>query len=189
MKNQLWLIAAIVSLFGCQKKESDEVPSSLTTYFKQTSLPAAIMGYTTRDGKTTWYAFGPSIWGKTDTVTENHIFRIMSMTKAISSVAALQLVEKGLIGLDDPLNDLMPEMTSIPILTEDGDLVPSDRAITLKHLLTHTSGFGVEGMSARLANFKPEHWDYKDKPRLFEPGAQWKYGTGGFYVDALFAQR
>ena len=47
------------------------------------------------------------------------------MTKAITSVAALQLVEKGLIGLDDPLNELMPEMVSIPILTEEGKLKPT----------------------------------------------------------------
>ena len=50
------------------------------------------------------------------------------MTKAITSIAAMQLVEKGKIGLDDPLNDLMPEMTSIPILTKDGKLVQGSKS-------------------------------------------------------------
>jgi methyl acetate hydrolase len=185
MRKKLFVIIAIFSMLGCQKKESTVVPSSLIQYFKDSSLPAAIMGYTTRDGKTTWYAFGPSIWGKADTVTEDHIFRIFSMTKAIASVAALQLVEKGLIGLDDPLNELMPEMSSIPILGADGRLVNSDQAITLKHLLTHTSGFAYGSMSTRLANFKPERWQYEDSPRLFQPGTQWKYGTSTDWVGKI----
>src|SRR5687767_9486030 len=141
MNKKLMLIIGIVIIQGCQKKEIEVVPSSMTSYFKESSVPAAIMGYTVTGGPARWYAFGPSIWGNTDTVTEDHIFRIFSMTKAITSVAALQLVEKGLIGLNDPLNDLMPEMASIPILTADGQLVKSDQAITLRHLLTHTSGF------------------------------------------------
>jgi CubicO group peptidase (beta-lactamase class C family) len=107
------------------------------------------------------------------------------MTKAISSVAALQMVEKGLIGLNDPLNELMPEMASIPILTEDGKLVKSDQVITLKHLLTHTSGFAYQFLSARLANFKPESWKYEDQPRLFEPGARWNYGTSTDWVGKI----
>ena len=100
------------------------------------------------------------------------------MTKAITSVAALQLVEKGLIGLDDPLNELMPEMVSIPILAEEGKLVESEEKITLRQLLTHTSGFGSRFHSSRLYNFKPESWLYKDKPRLFQPGTSFAYGSG-----------
>lgn len=159
--------------------------SSLNKYFRESSLPAAVMGYTTRDGKATWYVFGPSTWGGADTVSEHHIFRIKSMTKAIASVAALQLVEKGLLGLDDPLNELMPEMASIPILTEKGELVKSKKAITLRHLLTHTSGFGYDFTSSRLNKFKPESWKYDDKPRLFEPGTQWNYGTSTGWVGKV----
>ena len=170
MQIKIRLIIAIIILAGCEKKESAVDPSPLASYFTDTSLPAAIMGYTTREGPTFWYAFGPSVLGKRDTVTKDHIFRITSMTKAISCVAALQLVERGLIGLDEPLNELMPEMISIPILTADGELVKSDQVITLKHLLTHTSGFADKSMSSRLAHFKPATWEYSDNPRLFEPG-------------------
>ena len=53
------------------------------------------------------------------------------MTKAITSIAAMQLVEQGKIGLDDPLGELMPEMTSIPILTKEGELVKGSKSITL----------------------------------------------------------
>ena len=114
------------------------------------------------------------------------------MTKAITSVAALQLVEKGLIGLDDPLNELMPEMVSIPILGEDGKLFNSAQAISLRQLLTNTSGFGLSLFSSRLYNFKPESWTYEDQPRLFQPGTSFAYGTGldwvGKVVEKLSGQ-
>ena len=184
MKKIAFIIAALI-LPGFEKKPTTIDTSLLRQYFEESSLPAAMMGYATKDGTPRWYAFGPAIWNHSDTVSEKHIFRILSMTKAISSVAALQLVERGLIGLNDPLNDLMPEMTSIPILTADGALVKSDKVITLRHLMTHTSGFGAEGLSARLTNFKPKTWNHEDKPRLFEPGTQWQYGTSTDWVGKI----
>ena len=187
MKKLLLSIIIISTLVGCrtEKKEIEKEPSQLNDYFQNSTLPAAIMGNVARDAKMEWRAFGSSVWNGTDTISENNIFRIFSMTKAIASVAALQLVEQGLLGLDDPLNELMPEMTSIPILTEDGDLYNSEASITLRHLLTHTSGFGYDFISARLNNFKPESWEYEDKPRLFEPGARWHYGTSTDWVGKI----
>lgn len=159
--------------------------SILESYFQNSNIPAAVMGYTTRDGEMGWYAVGPAFWGEEERVGEDHIFRIFSMTKAIASVAALQLVEQGALTLDEPLNELLPEMTTIPILTKTGELYTSDMAITLRHLLTHTSGFGYDFTSARLAAFTPEEWPYPDKPRLFEPGDRWHYGTSTDWVGKL----
>jgi CubicO group peptidase (beta-lactamase class C family) len=189
MKNVCIALFLLAVATAC-KTGKQETPSlidapALEAYFDNNNLPAAIMGYTTRDGEVGWYAVGPAVWGKEERVDENHIFRIYSMTKAIASVAALQLVEQGLLGLDDPLNELMPEMVSIPILTEAGELNPSDAPITLRHLLTHTSGFGYDFTSARLAAFTPEEWAYEDKPRLFEPGARWHYGTSTDWVGKV----
>ena len=143
------------------------------------------MGNTTKEGKMEWHAFGPSVWNTKDTISEKNIFRIFSMTKAVTSVAALQLVEQGFLGLDDTLNELMPEMASIPILREGGELYTSRAPITLRQLLTHTAGFGYSFNSARLANFNPENWKYEDKPRLFEPGTNWFYGTNTFWVGKI----
>lgn len=189
MKKLILSIIAISILVGCspgkREIEQEKESSQFNSYFENSTLPAAIMGHITREGKMEWQAFGPSVWGGMDTISENNIFRIFSMTKAIASVAALQLVERGLLGLDDPLNELMPEMTSIPILTKDGDLYSSEASITLRHLLSHTSGFGYDFTSARLNNFKPESWEYEDKPRLFEPGARWHYGTSTDWVGKI----
>ena len=183
----------ILLIFGCQQNQTKSSDFILKTYFESSSIPSAIMGSIDADGKTAWHHFGPSIWDdSTSAVTENNIFRIYSMTKAITSVAALQLVEKGLIGLDDPLNKLMPEMVSIPILNDEGNLIESNEIITLRQLLTHTSGFGSNFFSSKLYNFKPESWLYEDKPRLFQPGTSFAYGTcvkwAGRVIEKLSGQ-
>ena len=59
------------------------------------------------------------------------------MTKVITSVAGMQLVDKGIISLDEPLDIYLPEMTEIPILNDDFELVKAKQKITLRHLLTH----------------------------------------------------
>ena len=139
MKNLILFSVITFFVFGCQKNNTESIDSTLKTYFESSSIPSAIMGTIDADGKTTWHRFGPSIWDDSTTVvTEKNIFRIYSMTKAITSVAVLQIVEKGLIGLDDPLNKLMPEMVSIPILNDEGNLIESNQIITLRQLLTHT---------------------------------------------------
>lgn len=185
MKNYFLFSVIVLLTFGCQKNQTKSSDSILKEYFDSGSIPSAIMGSIDDEGHASWHAFGPSIWAGKDTVTADHIFRIFSMTKAIASVAALQLVEQGLLSMDDPLNELMPEMTSIPVLNENGDLKNSEEVITLRHLLTHTSGFGYDFISARLRNFKPESWEYKDKPRLFEPGESWHYGTSTDWVGKI----
>jgi methyl acetate hydrolase len=189
MKQLLFILIIISTLTGCktEKQESKVVINELPlkTYFQNSHLPAAIMGNTTKEGKMEWHAFGPSVWNTKDTISEKNIFRIFSMTKAVTSVAALQLVEQGFLGLDDTLNELMPEMASIPILREGGELYTSRAPITLRQLLTHTAGFGYSFNSARLANFNPENWKYEDKPRLFEPGTNWFYGTNTFWVGKI----
>lgn len=185
MKNHILFSVIVLLIFGCQQNQTKSSDSTLKEYFDSGSIPSAIMGNIDADGNTTWHAFGPSIWKETDTVIADHIFRIFSMTKAITSVAALQLVEEGLIGLDDPLNKLMPEMVSIPILDDKGNLNESNRPITLRQLLTHTAGFGNVFMSLRLSNFKPDSWNYEDNPRLFQPGTSFAYGSSLEWVGKV----
>lgn len=189
MKQLLFALITISILLGCNrnrqesKVQVDALP--LNTYFQKSELPTAIMGYSSTEGEMEWFAYGPSIWGGKDTVSESNIFRIYSMTKAITSVAALQLVEQELIDLDDPLDQLMPEMTAIPILSEKGELIKARNPITLRNLLTHTSGFGYESMDPSLQSFNKSEWEYEDMPRLFESGEHWQYGTSLEWVGKV----
>jgi len=143
---------------------------------KKSDLPAVVAIAVNRNGEMVVYEFGKATWTEDAEVTSDHIFRIFSMTKLITSIAALQLVEKGMIGLDDDLSALMPEMTEIPILA-NGKLEAPANKITLRHLLTHTSGFGYSGFTVSDESYDKENWDYEDAPRHFESGTKFLYGS------------
>jgi methyl acetate hydrolase len=118
------------------------------------------------------------------------MFWIASMTKAVVSVAVLQLIERGALELEQPVADILPAFGELPILEGfDGDvprLRAATRPVTLRHLLTHTSGCGywfdnpdvlryhrVTGVPDPLSGSA----DMLRVPRLFEAGERWEYGT------------
>jgi CubicO group peptidase (beta-lactamase class C family) len=127
---------------------------------------------------------------------EDAIMRIQSMTKAITSVAALRLVEAGRLELDQELVDWLPELADRQVLRDPAaeldDTVPARRAITLRHLLTNTSGYGMvmqvsplqQAMAANGTEAGPEppamgadEWLRRltDLPLAFQPGEGWRY--------------
>jgi CubicO group peptidase (beta-lactamase class C family) len=126
-------------------------------------------------------------------------FQIASMTKAVTSVAAMQLVEQGRLSLDVPIGDLVPDVGAAQVLTGFGeDGTPLTRApkrpVTLKHLLTHTAGFGYEFMAAELVKWREKNPQVPfsraalPTPLLHDPGEAWLYGTNtdwaGLAVEA-----
>ncbi|MFL2433639.1 MAG: serine hydrolase domain-containing protein [Vicinamibacterales bacterium] len=120
------------------------------------------------------------------------IFRIASMTKPVTSVAAMQLVERGLIDLDVAAADYLPELDQALVVdefdTENGayTLRPPQTPITLRHLLTHTAGFGYWFTSATARDFEPSTEDQGViGPLLFEPGTGWLYGTSTDWVGRV----
>jgi CubicO group peptidase (beta-lactamase class C family) len=123
-------------------------------------------------------------------MTADSVFWIASMTKAITSTAAMQLVEQGKLSLDGPIAELLPELAAPQVLEgfdESGEpkLRTASRPITLRHLITHTSGFVYDIWS-------PEMGRYMEKtgtpgiiscqnaalmlPLAFDPGEKWDYG-------------
>ncbi|KAF2680475.1 beta-lactamase class C and other penicillin binding protein [Lentithecium fluviatile CBS 122367] len=130
---------------------------------------------------------------------------IASCTKLIASIAALQAVERGLVGLDDPLDKHIPELTSQPIITAKGggkgfDLSEPTKSTTLRHLLTHSSGSAYDVMNPTLAlwrqsrgetpNFSMTGLVAKDyaQPRIFEAGEGWMYGPGLDWTSFLVSR-
>ncbi|MEP2736145.1 MAG: serine hydrolase domain-containing protein [Erythrobacter sp.] len=133
------------------------------------------------------------------------IFQIASMTKAITSLAAMQLVESGKLSLDDPIGAVLPELAEPQVLTGfDADDKPQTRTaetpITLRHLLTHTSGLGYPFTSADMAKAQasllgevvPGTRAAITSPLMFDPGSDWLYGVStdyvGFAVEAASGQ-
>jgi CubicO group peptidase (beta-lactamase class C family) len=124
------------------------------------------------------------------------IMRIQSMTKAVTSVAALRLVAAGRLELDQSLVDWLPELADRQVLrdpaAELGDTEPARRAITLRHLLTNTCGYGMvlqasplrQAMTANGTEAGPEppamgaeEWLRRltELPLAFQPGEGWRY--------------
>src|SRR5258708_733404 len=164
--------------------QQDQVKQEMDKAMVASDLPAVVAIAINSKGQRVDYVYGKAVWSEDAKITPQHIFRIYSMTKIVTSIAALQLVEKGLIKLDDDLSAVLPEMTKIPILT-DGKLIAPKNPITLRHLLTHTSGFGYAFTDAELSKFDRSKWEYKDLPRRFESGTQFLYGSSMDWAGRL----
>jgi len=110
------------------------------------------------------------------------IFRIASMTKPITSLAAMMLVEAGQLRLDDPVSKYLPEFASVRVLTTFNDADgtfesrPPARPIAIRHLLTNTSGIAYAFVDARLAKIDSGKRTQADVPLLHDPGDRFTYG-------------
>jgi CubicO group peptidase (beta-lactamase class C family) len=136
-------------------------------------------------------------------MTEDTIFAIASMTKPITCTAVMKLVELGQLGLDDPVSKFIPEMKDLRVLGSAKDdtanevaTVPAKRPVTIRDLLSHTSGFTYEGIlpvlsfNARLARIYERagvtRRDFRtvqeqvvrlaNVPLAHQPGEGWTYG-------------
>jgi CubicO group peptidase (beta-lactamase class C family) len=141
-------------------------------------------------------AFGVADAATGRALTTDALFRIASMTKAITSTAAMQLIEQGRVGLDDPVEKYLPAFAHLQVFesfdpaTGAYRLAPARSIATVRHLMTHTSGLGYPFTSATLRDFKSRPGeDFPIGPLLFEPGARWHYGTStdwlGKVVEAV----
>lgn len=184
-----FIFLSIIVLNSCIEHKStfpseERVNQLMNKTIQKSDLPAVVAIAINKNGEKTTYSSGKAIWSEDAEVTQEHIFRIYSMTKLITSIAAMQCVENGLIGLDNDLSGIMPEMTDIPILS-NGNLIEPKNNITLRHLLTHTSGFGYSGMTVEEGDYDKENWDYSASPRHFESGTEFLYGTSTDWAGKL----
>ena len=131
-------------------------------------------------------------------MTRDTVFRVGSMVKLITSVAALQLVEQDKLSLDAPVPDIDPAIGSPQVL--DGfdaqgmpQLRPAKRPISLRHLLTHTSGFSYRLWDAKAARYASgidrlpaaERTRAPHTPLMFDPGERWQYGPSIDWVGRI----
>jgi CubicO group peptidase (beta-lactamase class C family) len=129
-------------------------------------------------------AFGLRCLGTQAKMSTDTVFRIASMVKLLTSVAALQLVESGKLSLDEPACKVDPELGTIPVLTGfdakgHPQLRPPLRPITLRNLLTHTSGFSYPLWDQNAVRYYAAAGKTKGLPRrplFFDPDSKWSYG-------------
>jgi CubicO group peptidase (beta-lactamase class C family) len=150
----------------------------------------------TGDGILYQGAFGKRDLVKGSDMTLDSVFWIASMTKAITSAAAMQLVEQGKLQLEQPMGSLVPDLSAPQVLEGFDDkgqpkLRPAQRPITLRQLLTHTAGFTYDIWNADTGRYA-KHADLPGiiscknaalkTPLAFDPGERWEYGTNIDFV-------
>jgi CubicO group peptidase (beta-lactamase class C family) len=170
-------------------------------------IAGAVVAVTTAEAPVLQLAVGRQSVEQETPMAADSVFWIASMTKAITTVAALQLVEKGKLSLQAPIGEILPDLAS-PIVLEgfgaDGTPItrPAETKLTLQHLLTHTSGFSYDFANANLLRYLKQTGSPGAatglkaglrQPLMFEPGTRWEYSIGidwaGQAVEAASGMR
>lgn len=169
-------------------------------------VPGVVAMATNRDETIFSAAFGERIKGAGTAMTADTVVWIASMTKALTGLAAMQLMERGLLDLNAPASRILPELGKVQVLqgfdtTGEPVLRAPTRPITLRHLLTHTAGFGYDIWSDEIGRFQEKTGTpgiiscenaALRTPLLFEPGERWNYGINidfaGKMVEAVSGQ-
>lgn len=152
-------------------------------------------------------AFGKRDLSKPDAMTLDSVFWIASMTKAVTSAGAMQLVEQGKLSLDAPIGSLLPDLAEPQVLegfdaSGEPKLRPAKGAITLRHLMTHTAGFAYNVWNGDCAQYlektgTPNIFSCQNvalkTPIMSDPGTRWEYGINidfvGKAVEAASGKR
>jgi CubicO group peptidase (beta-lactamase class C family) len=155
-------------------------------------IPGVVAIAADRSGVIYHGAFGVADLPSRRPLQRDSIFRIASMTKPVTSVAVMQLVEAGRLGLDDPASTYLPELADVKVFERfDGrtgayTVRPAKKAVTVRHLLTHTGGFGYNFTSPVVRDFQPRDGEqFPAGPLLFEPGERWLYGSNSTWAGRL----
>lgn len=141
-------------------------------------------------------AFGKRDLSKSDPMTADSVFWIASMTKAVTSAGAMQLVEQGKLSLDEPIGKLLPDLAAPQVLEGfdakgEPKLRPAKTPITLRQLMTHTAGFCYDLWNADMGKYMEKTGTpgiisclnaALKTPLANEPGTRWEYGINIDFV-------
>ena len=185
----------------------DSVDGILEAAVSRGDVPGVVAAATTAEGTVYEGGFGERAVGSGTAMTPDTVGWIASMTKAITGAAAMQMVEQGKLELDGPASAVIPWLGEVGVLEgfdDDGQpkTRPPKRPITLRHLLTHTSGYVYEIWNTDILAYQeakgiPQITSCENAalttPLLFDPGERWDYGIGidwaGKMVEAVSGQR
>ncbi|MCY3622011.1 MAG: serine hydrolase [Gammaproteobacteria bacterium] len=175
--------------------------TALTQRYVDEGKLAGVVTLVARDGKIVHFgAVGQRGADDEAPMTKDALFRIFSMSKPITAVAAMMLYEEGKFALNDPVEKFVPELADLDVLV-DGELVPAERTMTMRHLLTHTTGLSYgfnprDPVDQKYREVQPLGGQDLDEfaerlgtlPLAFEPGERWHYSVA-VDVTGLVVQR
>jgi len=184
----------------------EQLDQILAAGIERGAAPGAVAVVVNRDGEVALSAAGERAAGSGLAMTTDTVGAIFSMTKAVTGAAAMQLVEQGRLDLDAPAGEICPQLGEVTVLDGfDSDRQPLTRPpaspVTLRNLLTHTSGFVYTIWNANAAMWHdvtgvPDVLSLEKasltEPLAFDPGTKWEYGIGidwaGQMVEAVSGQ-
>jgi len=205
MKRLLWLLPL---LFVAVTSAAPNIPAqgtaALSSFLKEATdrgdVPGVVVAVVNKDGVVYHEAFGRSRTLTSTPMTKDTIFNMASMTKPVTSVAIMMLVEDGKLKLDDEVAKYLPKYKDPLVISKfnEADSTyetrPAKRPITIRHLLTHTSGIGYGFASPTLTKIMAKTGKAElDLPLLFDPGESWAYGAStrvlGNVVEVISGQK
>ncbi len=183
----LSLLLGVLLVTGCNpEKPMPENENAVTAFALQhfvdnDEISGAVTAVVGPDGLIAVEAFGLADVAKKRSMGKDSMFWIASMTKPMTALGVMMLVEEGKVKLDDPLEKYVPAFNGIQLKTAQG-LVAPKRLVTVKDLLTHTSGIDTAAVTAPNAPVDSlpfaEMCDaYAKKPLVDEPGSKWTYNN------------
>ncbi|HET6307448.1 MAG TPA: serine hydrolase domain-containing protein [Rhodopila sp.] len=186
--------------------DTSKIAAPLRRAAESGDLPGVVAAAATADGVIFQGAYGTSDLATGAAMTTDTVVWVASMTKAITGACAMQLVERGQLSLDGDLATVLPTLGRVQVLEGfDADGQPRlrapKRALTLRHLLTHTSGYAYDMWNADVARYlqatgTPGIISCRNAalalPLVSDPGEKWEYGIGidwaGKAVEAVSGQ-
>jgi methyl acetate hydrolase len=182
-----------------------EIDNVLLTAVENDVVPGVVAMAADRDGEVYEGAAGLRSAADSDPITPDTVMRIASMTKMVTTTAALQLVEQGSLDVEAPVDTYRPEFANLQVLDGfDGDsprLRPPASRATVRNLLTHTAGLGYWIWDSDIdryeqvtgtPNIMPGTLDAFTAPLVFDPGTRLQYGINldwlGRVVEAVSGQ-
>ncbi|MCU0714530.1 MAG: beta-lactamase family protein [Pirellula sp.] len=178
---------SVSSLFASDNSLVPHIPSvreAMEGFVKAKEIPGAVTLVASSEKLLHLDASGYSDLGSGKALQTSDIFWIASMTKPMTGVCVMMLVEAGKLRLDAPISEYLPEMKNLAL--NDG----TPARITLKHLLTHTSGMAElpAGEAYSSKNLKEAAARYAKVKVLFEPGSKWQYSQTSINTAACIVE-
>ncbi len=209
MKRALVSAAVLLLLIDLRAAPAPALTSSgatsLSQFFSDAIAPRDVPGIVaivvSPDKVLYHQAFGKMNVAQNVPMAKDAIFRIASMTKAVTSVGVMQLVEQGKLRLEDDVSKFIPSLASPQVLTNVDEKAatyqtrPASRHITIRQLLTHTSGIGYSWSDHGLAIAQRKTGATNDSqlPLVNDPGSQWTYGAStrvlGDVIEKITGER
>jgi CubicO group peptidase (beta-lactamase class C family) len=172
----------------------------LKSAIERGDAPGVVVAVVNKDGLIYNEAFGRSSTLRNTPMAKDTIFNMASMTKPITSAAIMMLADEGKLKLDDDVATFLPKYRNLQVITnynpadDSYQTRPARGPITIRQLLTHTSGYSYGFTSPMLTKIMAKTKKAElDLPLLFDPGTNWQYGPStqvlGEVVEAISKQK